>query len=768
MWPFASQSARRKDKRRTRVAEWRGTLLQRLPEDTWALSTWVGLATGLAAAVIVNLGGPALNLRTGQTVPRALPARVELQVEDQQASAEMRFRERERSPNYFRIDEALVGDIEVRLGSALTLVRTAGEDAEALVAAARDNRLVVDEAGLKELRRLAALPDGGEFQRYIVAVLTRLRAQPLVDPQAAAARVTPRVAVLFDPPQERSFPIAQLRFTNDPDAVTRTIAVAVGGAPEVLRPTFAKSIELICRTSDAPDATFRPLYVLDGARTAEAAEAAAAAMPLQYRRYMPGDALADAGPLSSDERAILAVEHANVLADPTHRAALRASAVSRGLLTMMIVLGVIAYVRRFQRRVFLNRLRWTVSCVGVLGVLLASRLAFVDLDVTPALGAGAQALVAAALGILFPHGAVFAICSALALLMSMALQQGVLFLISLLVLSGVLAYPLRSVRNRGKIVGVGFVSAIVAFGCWTALGIVEGQTWIYALRQAQWAAGSVALAGFVIEGILPGIERLFRFSTGMTLLEWCDASKPLLRLLAAEAPGTYNHSIMVGALAEAACDAIGANGLLARTGAYYHDVGKSNKPEYFVENQTPGVSRHERLSPTMSLLIIIGHVKDGLEMAASYGLPAALRPFIAEHHGTTLVEYFYHMASKARRAGDPEVADSSYRYPGPKPQSRETAVVMLCDSVEGAVRAMSEPTPARIEDLVSQIMQKRLLDGQFDECELTFRELTRIRASLVKSLCGIYHARIAYPGQAGSSESTAEPEAHQTTSLHAS
>jgi putative nucleotidyltransferase with HDIG domain len=218
-------------------------------------------------------------------------------------------------------------------------------------------------------------------------------------------------------------------------------------------------------------------------------------------------------------------------------------------------------------------------------------------------------------------------------------------------------------------------------------------------------------------------------------------------MLAAEAPGTYNHSLLVGALAESAADAISANGLLCRAGAYYHDIGKINKPEYFIENQIQNISRHERLSPAMSLLVIIGHVKDGIEMAKEYKLPASLYAFIPEHHGTTLVEYFYHAAKQARGPDDPEVADTAFRYPGPKPQSRETAILMLCDGVEGAVRAMSEPTPNRIETVVSKIIQKRLMDGQFDECDLTFRELAQVEKSLVKSLCGIYHARIVYPGK---------------------
>jgi putative nucleotidyltransferase with HDIG domain len=232
----------------------------------------------------------------------------------------------------------------------------------------------------------------------------------------------------------------------------------------------------------------------------------------------------------------------------------------------------------------------------------------------------------------------------------------------------------------------------------------------------------------------------------MTLLEWCDPNRPLLRMLAADSPGTYNHSLLVGTLADAAAEAIEANGLLARSGAYYHDIGKVNKPEYFVENQALDMgNRHERLSPAMSHLIIIGHVKDGIEMAKEYGLPANLHSFIPEHHGTTLVEYFFHAANRARKPGDAEVSDVEFRYPGPKPQSRETAIVMLCDGVEGAVRAMPEPTPGRIEDTVARIVQKRLMDGQFDECELTFRDLEIIRRTLVKTLCSIYHARIVYP-----------------------
>jgi putative nucleotidyltransferase with HDIG domain len=181
-------------------------------------------------------------------------------------------------------------------------------------------------------------------------------------------------------------------------------------------------------------------------------------------------------------------------------------------------------------------------------------------------------------------------------------------------------------------------------------------------------------------------------------------------------------------------------------GALYHDIGKMNKPEYFVENQM-GVNRHDRLSPAMSLLVIVGHVKDGLELAAEYGLPRQVRHFIESHHGTTLVEYFFHAAKRRAGADADDVNEGDFRYPGPKPQTKEVAVLMISDAVESASRSLSEPTPARIEQLVRDLSHRRLVDGQFDESTLTFRELRMVEDSIIKSLNAIYHGRISYPSQ---------------------
>jgi putative nucleotidyltransferase with HDIG domain len=223
----------------------------------------------------------------------------------------------------------------------------------------------------------------------------------------------------------------------------------------------------------------------------------------------------------------------------------------------------------------------------------------------------------------------------------------------------------------------------------------------------------------------------------------------LLKRLAIEAPGTYSHSLFIGSIAEAAAEAIGRNGLLCRVGSYYHDIGKINKPGYFVENQLGTVSWHKELSPAMSQLIIAGHVKDGLELAREYGLPKVLWQFIETHHGTTLIEYFYNEAIKQHEqkasSDSPPPSEGEFSYPGPKPRTKEAAIVMLADAVEGATRTLTEPTLTKIEAVVHNMAFKRLQNGQFDECDLTLKEINQIEATMSKALAAHYHSRIAYP-----------------------
>jgi putative nucleotidyltransferase with HDIG domain len=346
----------------------------------------------------------------------------------------------------------------------------------------------------------------------------------------------------------------------------------------------------------------------------------------------------------------------------------------------------------------------------------------------------------------------------LALLVVLQLRGGQAMLLVLLAGGMTAVLQLHEIRTRSKLLVVAAVVAVAVSVMVAATALMGGvPLYPFALVDAAWAAGFALMAGLLVQAALPGIERVFRVATSMTLLEWCDASKPLLKRLAMEAPGTYNHSLQLGTMCEAAAEAIGARGLLARVGAYYHDIGKINKPPYFIENQGASPSKHSKLSPAMSLLIIIGHVKDGLEMAREYGLPPVLHEFIASHHGTTLVQYFYHAATEQRKNHADRAPDEvEFRYPGPKPHSKEVAILMLADAAESSVRAMSDPTPGRIENQVHAMVSRRLMDGQLDMCDLTLKEVHVIEASLVKSLCGIYHGRIAYPTPAGQKPSAAE------------
>ncbi|MDD5255466.1 MAG: HDIG domain-containing protein, partial [Candidatus Omnitrophica bacterium] len=247
----------------------------------------------------------------------------------------------------------------------------------------------------------------------------------------------------------------------------------------------------------------------------------------------------------------------------------------------------------------------------------------------------------------------------------------------------------------------------------------------------------------IVIGFLPVFEYLFGTVTNISLLELADFNNPILQRMIMEAPGTYHHSLVVGNLSEAACRAVGAHALLARIGSYYHDIGKLEKPEYFSENQNLNENKHDVLSPTMSKLVIMNHVKDGVELAKRYKLNPRIIDFIQQHHGDSIVYYFYRRALETIE--EQQVKEEGFRYEGPKPDSKETAIVLLADSVEATCRALKEPVPAKIENVVHKIINNKFIDGQLDQCELTLRDLEKIAAVFIRILSGIYHSRVTYP-----------------------
>ncbi|WP_103029180.1 HD family phosphohydrolase [Salinibacter altiplanensis] len=315
-------------------------------------------------------------------------------------------------------------------------------------------------------------------------------------------------------------------------------------------------------------------------------------------------------------------------------------------------------------------------------------------------------------------------------------------------------FSVRDIKNRGQF----FVSGGLAFVGYT---LVLLATWLYLDLSFErvvpdLAYAAIASAITITSSLfLWALERTFDITTDLTLLELSDTNRPLLKELSLRAPGSFNHTLQVANLAEAAADRIGAHALLTRVGALYHDIGKMKKPEYFVENQRTMSNPHDELKPRMSALIIASHVKEGLEMGTDDGLPAQVHKFIPMHHGTARIEYFYQKALSQAADTDQSVLESEFRYPGPKPDSKETGILMLADSVEAASRSLEDPSPRRLENLIDLLFSERIDDGQLDNTDLTFRDLRRIKDTFLKMLLGIYHVRVKYPDQ---EDTSAEPD----------
>ncbi len=485
---------------------------------------------------------------------------------------------------------------------------------------------------------------------------------------------------------------------------------------------------------------------IDRDGTDRAKREAIAKTPPQFVRYAAGDVIAEANvPVSADELVLLRREHDEYLRQRDARQRLARTLSMLGLFAAMFALS--GFYIHLHHRPLLDDISDVLTLVGlslvtVVICMLVSNDAW-QAEIVPLL------IFAMTVAIAYDEDLALLFTAQVALVVVEGLGWGLASYITLTSAAAAMVFWTGRIRSRSKLIYVGLWAGAVA--ALTQLGaslLDERPLDMQMLHEAGRTGGWTILAGFLMTGLLPFIERTFGVLTDLSLLEVGDVAHPLLQELVRRAPGTYNHSINVASLAEAAAEAIGARGLLVRVGAYFHDVGKMLKPAYFVENQGRE-NRHESLVPAMSTLIIVAHVKEGVELARQYNLPQPIVDLIAEHHGTTLVEFFFRRAEERSQA-DPngeEVDEQTYRYPGPKPTTRESAVLMLSDAVESASRTLTEPTPARIASLVHELAMKRLLDGQFDECGLTLEELGLIEQSLVKSLTAVYHGRVKYPDQ---------------------
>lgn len=308
------------------------------------------------------------------------------------------------------------------------------------------------------------------------------------------------------------------------------------------------------------------------------------------------------------------------------------------------------------------------------------------------------------------------------------------------------SYAVRNARTRGRLISAGFYIGLMQLVCIALVYpdpyFLVSKTFVLEYLQPLFISG--LMATFIAMATLKIFEFFFGVITNFSLLELSDFNQPLLKRMILEAPGTYHHSIVVSNLAETAADAIGANALLTRVGAYYHDIGKMEKPEYFTENQLVGGNKHDNIEPSMSRLVILKHVKEGIALAKKSKINSLIIDFIPQHHGTSLMHYFYQKALEDTEDRS-SVKEDNYRYPGPKAQTRETAIVLLADSVEAATRALDESNPQKIEEVVRKIINNKFIDGQLDECNLTLKEIESIARTFTHTLGAIYHARIKYP-----------------------
>ncbi|HWQ28636.1 MAG TPA: HDIG domain-containing protein, partial [Dehalococcoidia bacterium] len=699
----------------------------------------LGLLIALVFASVVGLVSVVTNsqplVAVGRVMNETRLVRTEIVTTDEIQTEQKREQARQAVPRVFVADQALLDRIQSDLENLPRALATV-ETFEALDPEIRRTFGLTPEmfAALK-----GEVVDGGASSGWtarVRALMALLQRRPFLDGptrQKAMFEGTATTVRLVVGSKSTHIPRSDLLDIDDHE----TFADAVRAMARDAGFTGPLRQVVVNRLTVNP----RPTFTFDQAATAkDQNEAAQAVAPVEVVNPV-GQVIFRRGEVLTEAQAtLLAREMAAYerAAAPYVRWLRRGSIIA---ISAAVTLALAGYTL-----LFCPRIRRNVSRIlGVAAILLVAFLTACGFTVwAPQLGALTTIcptlLVAILIVIGYDRRAALAYALLHGLLVCAALREslGTFGVIT----AGVAAvvWSLREIRDRNGLLRSTLTSALVVSLAMTAFALMERPITPQSLRQIGFdtalVGGGAILTGASTLFLLPLIERAFNVTTAMTLIELRDPHQPLLRELQRRAPGTYTHSLNVASIAETAAHAIGADHLLTYVGALYHDIGKMSKPEYFVENQQGGPNRHDRLSPALSLLIVVGHVKDGMELAREFRLPQRVQHFIESHHGTTLVEYFYHRARAQALATAPKGKDGKpieedtvvpdeieYRYPGPKPHTREAAILMIADASESAARALPDPSPAKIDQLVRDLAHSRLLDGQFDECDLTFKDL---------------------------------------------
>lgn len=776
MWK--STTPRRREVRRSIRERSRGATGQ-LRRADWVWSAGLLVAFTVAAAMLALTGLARDRYGDGELLTQTIVARVPFQAIDKAETQKLRNDARDIEPHVYKYNAEFFQDMATQLDALIALaldenIQNVNQIGEEL----RVSWSLTDKA-LRELRRYVDREEVVSEEGAVEIISSasddwRQRCSEFLSELASTAILRPeRAKIEANEETTRAFRIKIQHPRGEEERMYSTL-FSVDDDPEFLRANITPIADRRFGGVVGISVTklvlqhLAPTYLFDREESQRLKNAAFDKVQEIFRDYDSDDVLISAGEkINAFDLEVINQERLAYLAQcgPGRLFLRKLGAVG---MIVVLVMGLWLYLLAEQPRIMSNRMRG----LALVSLLLLAQLLAVSLSEVPhgflyATATFPTLLVVSVLAIAYDQRFAFVAAAVLSLMVTVSLGLPIGFALVLIAGAAVGASLLAEVRTRSKLVQVGVAAgaAMAVFTVLTALGerpLEIPRVGLSIFYDALIVLVTGIATGMFTQGVLPVVERVFGVTTAMTLKELNDASHPLLRRLGEEAPGTYAHSLRMADMSEAAAVVIGANGLLCRVGAMYHDIGKINKPQYFVENQSGGPNRHNRLSPAMSLLIIVGHVKDGIEMAREYGLPKVLRHFIESHHGMTLVEYFYHAAKQQHQEEGKEApTEFEFRYPGPKPSTREAAIIMLCDGVESAVRSIAEPHPARIEQLVHQMATKRLMDGQFDESNITLQELHKVEISVTKTVCALYHGRIAYPSD--NEEQKAEDSSEKRT-----
>ena len=507
--------------------------------------------------------------------------------------------------------------------------------------------------------------------------------------------------------------------------------------------TFPRSRKLRALFAEVGDAVFQPNIVFDDKETLARKEAAFELADPIEGRIRENEVILRKGMLVTEP----VLRRLDQVQQYVRKQRFTLQTVSVGVVVFMAVSLLGLFLRFFEPKYYYDSRNVLLVLIIIVLTLVLNKGVIITPELASFLVPGPLAAILVAI-LLTPHIGLF-VGVIMSLLTASMVQYEPMIMLAILCASMLGVFSVMDMRRRsqffvvGLVVGLTYFLLMLAYAMWQDVPVIE------AIMVARWGFLNGAIITILLFPTVFIFENMFDITTKMSLLELSDLNHPLLKRLIIEAPGTYHHSLVVSNLAESACESIGANALLARVGAYFHDIGKIEKAEYFTENQTANVANvHDSLSPRMSYFIIVNHVKDGLALArnSKYKLKKVIMDFIEQHHGTSMVYYFYKKAKDAEdKDNGEEIKSIDYRYSGPKPQTKETAITLLADSVEAASRSLSSPTPSSIRGLVEKVINDKFIDNQIDECDLTLTDLHKIKESFIRNLMAIFHTRVEYP-----------------------